>query len=215
MCGWGGDGHLGRSPGGFAAHQLGSFSWQHTDEDFCRSTKCPQCGAEVYFVRHNGGSVWFDALGWPWPKHECFDDDRYGIQLRREFKELQNSGAGQVFGVIIQTETSRPGQGGRIVVRCSDGTLIDKEFETNANLSSFPGRLVVVVPNKEGGITLRFVNRAQPRTIAYLRLIENGSRMLVEEFAYACRSEAERRLEALESEYPGRYRLEIVKRTEY
>jgi hypothetical protein len=23
-------------------------------------------------VRHNGGSVWFDELGWPWPVHACF-----------------------------------------------------------------------------------------------------------------------------------------------
>ena len=23
-------------------------------------------------MRHNGGKVWIDELGWPWPKHECF-----------------------------------------------------------------------------------------------------------------------------------------------
>jgi hypothetical protein len=27
----------------------------------------------VFFIRHNGGSVWVDELGWPWPKHACFD----------------------------------------------------------------------------------------------------------------------------------------------
>jgi hypothetical protein len=27
----------------------------------------------VYWVRHNGGSVWIDELGPPWPKHPCFD----------------------------------------------------------------------------------------------------------------------------------------------
>lgn len=37
----------------------------------CCPTKCPQCRAPVYFVRHNGGSVWFDELGIPWPKHGC------------------------------------------------------------------------------------------------------------------------------------------------
>lgn len=42
-------------------------------DDFCRRTKCPVCEARVYFVRHNGGSIWFDSLGWPWPKHQCFD----------------------------------------------------------------------------------------------------------------------------------------------
>lgn len=38
-------------------------------------TRCPRCSRMVYFVRHNGGSVWFDELGLPWPKHPCFDAD--------------------------------------------------------------------------------------------------------------------------------------------
>jgi hypothetical protein len=44
--------------------------------DLSCPTTCPKCGAAVYFVRHNGGSVWLDELGWPWPKHGCFDDSR-------------------------------------------------------------------------------------------------------------------------------------------
>lgn len=39
----------------------------------------------VYFVQHNGGSVWFDELGQPWPKHPCFDAEpgstRAAIQI--------------------------------------------------------------------------------------------------------------------------------------
>src|SRR5260370_36033739 len=84
-CGWGGTGHAGRSPGGW--HNVGGyhsslnyisygsngFRWRHYEEDFCRPTRCPNCGASVFFVRHNGGSVWFDSLGKPWPKHACFD----------------------------------------------------------------------------------------------------------------------------------------------
>ncbi|MCK0506323.1 hypothetical protein [Aromatoleum anaerobium] len=42
-------------------------------EDVCRARKCPQCQRPVYFFTHNGGSVWVDELGWPWPKHACFD----------------------------------------------------------------------------------------------------------------------------------------------
>ena len=41
--------------------------------DLCRKTICPQCGEDVFFIRHNGGSVWVDSLGWPWPKHSCMD----------------------------------------------------------------------------------------------------------------------------------------------
>jgi len=45
-------------------------------EDFCRPTSCPICKAKVFFIRHNDGSVWVDELGWPWPKHGCFDDNK-------------------------------------------------------------------------------------------------------------------------------------------
>lgn len=37
-------------------------------------TKCPECHQPVYFLRHNGGSVWLDDIPWPWPKHSCFQD---------------------------------------------------------------------------------------------------------------------------------------------
>jgi hypothetical protein len=84
-CGWGGDGHLGQSADfGRAIFFTGDWyfdgrrhCWRHA-EDFCRPTRCPRCGDDVYFVRHNGGSVWFDELGWPWPKHGCFPDDPKG-----------------------------------------------------------------------------------------------------------------------------------------
>lgn len=47
-----------------------------SDDSLKRSvrTRCPKkCGQIVYLVRHNGGSVWLDDLGWPWPKHPCFE----------------------------------------------------------------------------------------------------------------------------------------------
>lgn len=44
-------------------------------ESCCFSTSCPECNSDVYFIRHNGGSVWIDPpLGPPWIKHECFDN---------------------------------------------------------------------------------------------------------------------------------------------
>lgn len=35
--------------------------------------RCPRCGQMAYFLRHNGGTVWMDELGAPWPKHKCSD----------------------------------------------------------------------------------------------------------------------------------------------
>src|SRR5262245_45044032 len=134
-CGFGGEGHLGRSPGGLVTHSrpLGRFSWPDQYLDTCRPTKCPRCGDSVFFVRHNGGSVWFDELGPPWPKHGCFDEyrdeGRYGIQLRRLLTTPD-----RVFGVIIETETTRPGEGGRIKIRCFDDSIIDEEFNMRDDL---------------------------------------------------------------------------------
>ena len=35
---------------------------------------CPVCGQQVFFYQSKrGGRVFFDALGWPWPKHKCTD----------------------------------------------------------------------------------------------------------------------------------------------
>lgn len=35
---------------------------------------CPVCGKTVFFYQSpHGGRVFFDALGWPWPKHPCTD----------------------------------------------------------------------------------------------------------------------------------------------
>lgn len=38
------------------------------------NASCPVCGDRVfYFQSRHGGRVFFDALGWPWPKHPCTD----------------------------------------------------------------------------------------------------------------------------------------------
>lgn len=42
----------------------------------CFCTTCPKCRKKVFFIRHNGGSVWIEPpLGPPWNKHGCFDED--------------------------------------------------------------------------------------------------------------------------------------------
>jgi hypothetical protein len=42
---------------------------------------CPVCGESVYFYQSpHGGRVFFNDLGWPWPKHGCTDNKQ---QVRR------------------------------------------------------------------------------------------------------------------------------------
>src|SRR5215510_2979745 len=41
------------------------------------NASCPVCFAKVYFYQNQYGSrVFFDDLGWPWPKHPCTDNGR-------------------------------------------------------------------------------------------------------------------------------------------
>jgi len=48
--------------------------YSRSKESSCFLTSCPECGDKVYFIRHNGGSVWIDPpLGLPWYKHHCMD----------------------------------------------------------------------------------------------------------------------------------------------
>jgi len=54
------------------------------DDDFCYQTACGFCGRRpIYFVRHNGGSVFFNQLGWPWEKHGCLGVDDPTVILIR------------------------------------------------------------------------------------------------------------------------------------
>lgn len=52
---------------------IGRKLYRRDQEGIPHRTKCPKCGSDVIFLRNNGGSVWLDGLGWPWPKHPCFD----------------------------------------------------------------------------------------------------------------------------------------------
>jgi len=72
-CGFGG-GHRGRSPIPSSDHTAPSQSSCFAD-DFCRPTTCPHCPSQVWFIRHNGGSIYVDSLGPPWPIHACFKRD--------------------------------------------------------------------------------------------------------------------------------------------
>ena len=54
---------------------IGRSLYRNDQEGIPHFTKCPKCGGAVIFLRSNGGSVWLESLGWPWPKHPCFEYD--------------------------------------------------------------------------------------------------------------------------------------------
>lgn len=77
-CGWGCDGHTGRSINAFSApatHSGWLISLTNTYHSYVNpNASCPVCGAAVFFYQSaRGGRVFFDELGPPWPKHPCTD----------------------------------------------------------------------------------------------------------------------------------------------
>ncbi|GAA1724596.1 hypothetical protein GCM10009766_00050 [Microcella frigidaquae] len=75
-CGWGGEGHKGRGGGGGYGYSGWSAvdTWGGGSSLDSPNAMCPKCESPVYFIRpQNGGAVWFDELGKPWPKHPCME----------------------------------------------------------------------------------------------------------------------------------------------
>lgn len=105
---------------------------------------CPVCGAAVFFYRspHNG-RVFFDDVGWPWPKHRCTDkyhgsDSDVLSSVRSSFKFHLRGTDGVVWDVyIVESVVNTPDDDGitlrlkslhrrgdlRIQVKTSDMTM--------------------------------------------------------------------------------------------
>lgn len=92
-------------------------------DDFCRPTTCPRCGAAVFFIRHNGGSVWVDELGWPWPKHGCFDEPAESRRLSSLQAPAGERPSDVLIGLVIWAEWDPPGQSALLVKR-QDGRML-------------------------------------------------------------------------------------------
>lgn len=86
-CGFGGDTggggwHWGSISNFVENYAPPSFGWARDHggpvESYVNpNAHCPVCGCPVYFYRSPyNGRVFFDALGWPWPKHHCTDNRR-------------------------------------------------------------------------------------------------------------------------------------------
>ena len=59
----------------------------------------------MFFIRHNGGSVWLDELGWPWPKHACFNDATSGDTSLRVLRgNTQTLSIKPLLGLVIRVK---------------------------------------------------------------------------------------------------------------
>lgn len=135
---------------------VGRFLWDD-DSDFRRPSKCPKCGDPVHFVRHNGGSVWFDPpLGPPWPIHSCFAADEHSRRVQRGLVESSGRAERVSVGVVLAAETTRNRSASRLTVRCSSGTDLDQDFGFEGHAPSVPGALAFIGYNDRGISWVRF-----------------------------------------------------------
>jgi hypothetical protein len=78
-CGFGGD-------TGTACGLNGLTPLRSYESYVNRNARCPECSSPVFYFRaENGGRVFFDDLGPPWPKHPCTDrSPRTSVKIERE-----------------------------------------------------------------------------------------------------------------------------------
>lgn len=140
--------HLYGGCGGSGGSTVRDFSGYSTSPDSCCfKTICPSCGEGVFFIRHNGGSVWIDPpLGPPWEKHPCMDGTLGRPGQTRSFLVSSASLAtykradGLIVGVVKEAETAFDGS----------FTLINIETGEAENF-------YVMVKNKAGFLVGRLV----------------------------------------------------------
>jgi hypothetical protein len=91
MCGWGGFGHKGRRADSGSSNLFSNsdLSPRAYTTYVSPNANCPVCGVAVFFFQSsNGGRVFFDELGPPWPKHPC-TNNRLNEKCKPSFKSYR------------------------------------------------------------------------------------------------------------------------------
>lgn len=223
-CGWGGDGHLGRSPGGYGhvpirtpkprALPVRRGFDSYTDPN----ARCPVCGDSVFFYQApSGGRVFFDELGPPWPKHPCTDNPRIPVALNLPPATPAGAAAPdrrlagwQVEGWLpIQIESSVR-DGSAHAMRCAtwDGGYREFRVFLDAVVVVTGVAAAAIKPWDEGGRSVisyvELDTEAQPQVIDVLRAAPGQARFIVDQLLKV--------IAAAESEAPTAEALRIAQR---
>lgn len=171
--------HLyGSGCGGSARSEVYDYAgYSRSKESSCFLTNCPECGHKVYFIRHNGGSVWIDPpLGPPWYKHPCMDNAYVAAKRIRSPVVTESALAkfrqrdGLIIGIVKEAEASASKRCSLINIEIGkDGSLI-LLMKNNAGflvghlvLYDQRGKSVSWVENDS--YTFRVIARLKPRLV--------------------------------------------------
>lgn len=130
-CGWGG---VYYEP----SLQTSSNYWGRTESYTIPNARCPRCAARVFFYRSpEGGSVYFDDLGPPWPKHPCMDTGKRtepakGRLLGSSVPQWKRDGWHPLPVEDIRVSDSNP----LIVVLSLGGDLTEKRLYANTRIEN-------------------------------------------------------------------------------
>lgn len=129
-------------------------------DDFCHPTKCPECRADVYFIRHNGGSVFVEQLGPPWRKHPCTSRPS-GRQAHAEvhtpiadlwfLSRLQRAALNRepcALGVLTEAEEQTNAHGRLWRVLMQDGGTLLVTLPEQWTSKDLLGELVMLIPGR-------------------------------------------------------------------
>lgn len=125
---------------------------RRNDESSCIRTKCPKCSDAVFFIRHNGGSVWIDPpLGPPWYRHDCMNvagqsasgDPRQRTSIvDTELLDELGEREGIITGVVNISEISEDRR--RTLLTIEVGEAEDLVVLVKGGADSFVGKIVIV-----------------------------------------------------------------------
>lgn len=122
----------------------------------CIKTNCAQCGAAVFFIRHNGGSVFIDPpLGPPWNCHSCMPRKQAGavaaqaqdtFYVSPEARELLTRVRGLITGVVTQAEVLPGQQGAMLTIAVAQSEPLVLLMRSPSTY--FLGKMVILRPAK-------------------------------------------------------------------
>lgn len=151
--------------------------YRRSKESACFQTRCPKCKDPVYFIRHNGGSVWIDPpLGPPWYKHACMDTAYVAGRAVRSSVVPETTLAkfgqrdGLVIGIVSEAEASASKRCSLINIETGKDQNIVLLMKNNAgflvgNLVLYDQRSKSVSWVENDSYTFSVITRLKPRLI--------------------------------------------------
>jgi hypothetical protein len=151
--------------------------YSRSNESNCFRTSCPKCKDPVYFIRHNGGSVWIDPpLGPPWYKHPCMDNAYVAAKGIRSPVVTESALAkfrqrdGLIIGIVKEAEASASKLCSLINIETGKNRNIVLLMKNNAGFLT--GRLVLYDQHgksvswvEDDSYTFRVIVRLKPRLV--------------------------------------------------